>query len=214
MSDYDAPFQALQDYLDSKKFKYSPYPDDHQVTLNMSGKNACFRFTARISHEGEYLQICANLPFFVRDEKQRLSVAELITRANYCMPLGKFEMDMKDGEVRFHITHVIGELGLSSALIEKHFMTAYYTADRYFPAFMQHLHAGYTPEDAVFHSELDTHADLVEDTPRPKVEPKSEQKSKAKAPDSGVRKTAPKRPRKPARKKTGGEPPGRGELPI
>ena len=141
-------------------------------------------------------------------------MAELITWANYCMPLGKFEMDMKDGEVRFHITHVIGELGLSSDLIEKHFMTAYYTADRYFPAFMQHLHAGYTPEDAVFHSELDSHADLVEDTPRPKVEPKSEQKSKAKAPDSGVRKTSPKRPRKPARKKAGGERPGQGELPI
>jgi hypothetical protein len=214
MSDFSAPFNAVIAYLDSKKFKYTPYPDDHQVTLSMSGKNACFRFTARISHEGEYLQICANLPFFVRDEKQRLTVAELITRANYCMPLGKFEMDMKDGEVRFHITHVIGELGLSSALIEKHFMTAYYTADRYFPAFMQHLHAGYTPEDAVFHSELDSHADLVEDTPRPKVEPKDEQKSKSKAPETGVRKTSPKRPRKPARKKAGGESTGQGELPI
>jgi hypothetical protein len=214
MSDYDAPFQAVQDYLDSKKFNYTPYPADHQVTLNMSGKNACFRFSARISHEGDYLQICASMPFFVRDEKQRLSVAELITRANYCMPLGKFEMDMKDGEVRFHITHVIGDTELSSTMIEKHFMTAYYTADRYFPAFMQHLHAGYTPEDAVFHSELDSHAEQFEDTPKPKAEPKSAQKSKAKATESGVRKTSPKRPRKPARKKTGGEPPGQGELPI
>jgi hypothetical protein len=52
-------------------------------------------------------------------------------------------------------------------MIEKHFMTAYFTMDRYFPAFMQHLHAGYTPEDAVFHAEIDYNADRVEETPKP-----------------------------------------------
>lgn len=215
MSDYDAPFQAVLDYLDSKKFNYTPYADEHRVTLSMSGKNASFRFNARISHEGEYLQITVNLPFYVRDEKQRLSVAELITRANYCMPLGKFEMDMKDGEVRFHITHVIGELGLTSAMIERHFMTAYYTSDRYFPAFMQHLHAGYTPEDAVFHSELDTQAELVEDNPRPKVEPKSELKSKEKTKNPPSEE---KPRRKRVHRKKSSDEPGRdasqGDLPI
>jgi hypothetical protein len=205
MSDYAAPFQAVLDYLDSKNFNYTPHHEEYRVSLNMSGKNANFRFAARISHDGDYLQISALLPFFVRDEKQRLSVAELITRANYCMPLGKFEMDMKDGEVRFHITHVIGETGLSSAMIEKHFMTAYYTADRYFPAFMQHLHAGYTPEDAVFHSELDSHADLVEDTPKPRP--------KTPSPDVSSRNSAPAHsPKRPARKRKGK--PGQGELPI
>ena len=211
MSDYDAPFQAVLDYLDSKKFTHTPHPDEHRVTLNMSGRNANFRFAARISHEGDYLQVSSYLPFFVRDEKQRLTVAELITRANYCMPLGKFEMDMKDGEVRFHITHVIGELGLTPAMIEKHFMTAFYTSDRYFPAFMQHLHAGYTPEDAIFHAELDTHADLVEDTPRPKVDPKA--KEKPRNPPSEVK---PRRKR--VQRKKSSDDPGRdasqGDLPI
>jgi hypothetical protein len=230
MSDYDAPYQAVLEYLDSKNFKHTPYPEEHRVTLSMSGKNASFRFTARISHEGDYLQVAVNLPFYVRDDKQRLSVAELITRANYCMPLGKFEMDMKDGEVRFHIAHVIGELGLTSAMIEKHFMTAYYTADRYFPAFMQHLHAGYTPEDAVFHAELDTHAEMVEETPKPapkgKRSPSSPSPSAPAPSDANARPSTfdarpdspsgptPKPPRKPARKKNGGEASGQGELPI
>ena len=164
-------FQALLDYIESKNFSHTPYPEEKRVTLSMSGKNANYRFTARITHDDTYLQVTASYPFNVREEKLRPSTAELITRANYCMPLGKFEMDMADGEVRFHITHVIGEEGLSSEMIEKHFMTAYFTTDRYFPAFMQHIHAGYTPEDAIFHAELDTHAERVEETSKPALKP-------------------------------------------
>jgi hypothetical protein len=169
-------FQALIDYIQSKNFNHTPYPEEKRVTLSMSGKNANYRFTARITHEDDYLQVTANYPFNVREEKLRSSTAELITRANYCMPLGKFEMDMEDGEVRFHLTHVIGELGLTSEMIEKHFMTAYFTMDRYFPAFMQHIHAGYTPEDAVFHAELDYNAERVEETPKPTPAPKAKAK--------------------------------------
>jgi hypothetical protein len=55
-------------------------------------------------------------------------------------------------------------------------MTAYFTMDRYFPAFMQHIHAGYTPEDAVFHAELDYNAERVEETPKPSPKPKEKAK--------------------------------------
>lgn len=179
MSDTPPPslsFQALIDYIESKNFNHTPYPEEKRVTLSMSGKNANFRFSARITHDDDYLQVTANYPFNVREEKLRSSTAELITRANYCMPLGKFEMDMADGEVRFHLTHVIGELGLTSEMIEKHFMTAYFTMDRYFPAFMQHIHAGYTPEDAVFHAELDYNAERVEEASKPAPKPKAKAK--------------------------------------
>ena len=230
-------FQALLDYIESKNFSHTPYPEEKRVTLSMSGKNANYRFTARITNDDDYLQVTANYPFNVREEKLRPSTAELITRANYCMPLGKFEMDMADGEVRFHITHVIGEEGLTSEMIEKHFMTAYFTTDRYFPAFMQHIHAGYTPEDAIFHAELDTHADSVEETPKPA--PKAKEKAKPSAssdsssrpsaldsrlgsPPASDAGTGPStlgsrvRPpsKKPRKKSGGGETTGQGELPI
>jgi hypothetical protein len=148
-------------------------------------------------------------------------------------------MDMEDGEVRFHLTHVISELGLTSEMIEKHFMTAYFTTDRYFPAFMQHIHAGYTPEDAVFHAELDYNAERVEETP--KTAPKLKQKAKDKAKPASSSDTSSAQPataasdagslpsssdprqesstppaptsKKPHRKKSGGID-GQGELPL
>ena len=223
-------FEALIDYIESKNFNHTPYPEEKRVTLSMSGKNANFRFSARITHDDDYLQVTANYPFNVREEKLRPSTAELITRANYCMPLGKFEMDMADGEVRFHVTHVIGEEGLTSEMIEKHFMTAYFTTDRYFPAFMQHIHAGYTPEDAIFHAELDTHAERVEETPKPA--PKSKEKAKpasssdtsstqptpaasdAGSPPSTLGSRVRPTPKRTRKKSGGGQGTGQGELPI
>ena len=215
-------FQAVIDYIESKNFTHTSHPEDQRVTLTLSGKNTNLYFTTRITHEDAYLQVTAAYPFKVRDEKLRLSSAELITRANYCMPLGKFEMDMSDGEVRFHISHVIGELGLTAAMIEKQFMTAYFTADRYFPAFMQHIHAGYTPEDAVFHAELDTHVDSVQETPKPTSKEKPKKQSAAASSDAGTGpSTLPSRVRPPSkkpRKKSGegggSESSGQGELPI
>jgi hypothetical protein len=220
-------FQALIDYIESKNFNHTPYPEEKRVTLSMSGKNANFRFTARITNEDDYLQVTANYPFSVREEKLRSSTAELITRANYCMPLGKFEMDMADGEVRFHLTHVIGELGLTSEMIERHFMTAYFTMDRYFPAFMQHIHAGYTPEDAVFHAELDYNAERVEETPKLAHEPSSSSDTSSAQPATAASDTGSLPPssdprqgsstppaKKNHRKKSGEGASGQGELPL
>lgn len=219
-SEYSPSFQALIDYIESKNFTYTPHPDEQRVTLTLSGKHVNLYFNARITHEDAYLQVAAAYPFKVRNEKLRPSTAELITRANYCMPLGKFEMDMSDGEVRFHVSHVIGGLGLTAEMIEKQFITAYFTADRYFPAFMQHIHAGYTPEDAVFHAELDTHADTVEETPKPGPKEKPKAKPAPAASDAGSQPStlgSPIRPtsKKSRRKSGGGESAaGQGELPI
>lgn len=214
------PYKALIDYIESKNFTHTANPQERKVTLTLNGKNANYRFVARITHDEEFLQVTAYYPFFVRDEKLRLSSAELITRANYCMPLGKFEMDLKDGEVRFHATHVIEGGILSQEMIERHMMTSYFTADRYFPAFMQHLHAGYTPEDAVYHAELDYHADQIEETPKPRPKPKSKPapsgetspNRQAAEPGPSATDPQPKAPAKPRLKREGD--PSQGELPL
>jgi hypothetical protein len=211
-SDFSAPFNALIEHLDSKSFTYSSYPEEKRVCFSICGKHANYDFVFRITHEEELLQISARYPFFVREEKLRPTVAELLTRANYNLLLGNFEMDMKDGEVRFHVTHMIVDGLLADVAIDKAYRAILFTMDRYFPALMQHIHAGYTPEDAIFHAELDMHADAVEETPKPAS--KSKEKGKPKAPESVTRNTTSKPQRKPARKKSGGGNGGQGELPI
>lgn len=210
-AEYNPTFQAVIDYLDSQDFNYTSFPEEQRVTLSLSGKNANYRFTARISHDGDYLQITGCYPFFVRDEKLRFSTAELITRANYTMPIGKFEMDLSDGEVRFHVTHVIENTVPPVGIVERLFMTSYFTLDKYFPALMQHIHAGYTPEDAVFHAEFDKHAEAVQDTPKVQKTPDASETPKAEAPAV----TPKPRAKRASRKKTSGNQDSpQGDLPL
>jgi hypothetical protein len=166
MSDgFHTPFGTLREFLEGRNYTYSASEENQRIGLSMCGRHADYRFVLRITNEGEFFQITANYPLRIRDVKLRPSVAELLTRANYAMLLGKFEMDMDDGEIRFHLSHVIGEGRLELPTVEKLFLTCLHTLDRYFPALMQHLHAGYTPGDAVFHAELDIHADQIVEPP-------------------------------------------------
>jgi hypothetical protein len=79
-------FQALIDYIESKNFNHTPYPEEKRVTLSMSGKNANYRFTARITHDDDYLQVTANYPFSVREEKLRSSFFGRSLRSSSYIP--------------------------------------------------------------------------------------------------------------------------------
>ena len=67
------------------------------------------------------------------DEEARLKVAEFLTRANFGMIRGGFEMDFSDGEIRFRSAHYCGSnndlvdpdcvhevIGLSYTIIERY----------------------------------------------------------------------------------------------
>ena len=108
MSDgFHSPFGTVKEFLDGRNYTYSASEENQRIGLSMCGRHADYRFVLRITNEGEFFQITANYPLRIRDGKLRPSVAELLTRANYAMLLGKFEMDMEDGEIRFHLSQVI-----------------------------------------------------------------------------------------------------------
>lgn len=147
-------FTAVTSFLQSRGFDYFPHAKENRVGFTLGSAQADYRFTIRITTSLEHLEYIACCPFRVRKEL-RSSVAELIARANFGMLDGKFELDMNDGEVRFHLVHSLGDGELSVKMVERLYRACVFTLDRYIPAFMQHIHAGYTPEDAIFHAELD-----------------------------------------------------------
>ena len=199
-------FSSITSFLDSHKYRYTTYDGVEKVTLSLAGKHADYRVEMRMTHEGEFFQINIHYPFRIRDEEQRRSVAELLARANYGILVGHFELDMHDGETRFHVTHLVQGLPLTPETVERLLYTGLSSMDRYLPALMQHLHAGHTPEDAVYLAEIDIHAQIVEDKPA----------SKAQHPSKAKPEKEPKqqRPKKPSRKKNPGEGGAQGDLPL
>jgi hypothetical protein len=81
-------------------------------------------------------------------EGQRSAVAELLTRANYGLMIGNFELDFSDGEIRYKTSIDVTGDRLTSALIKQLVYTNVLTLDQYLPA-IQAVLAGEAPEAAM-----------------------------------------------------------------
>jgi hypothetical protein len=159
------PFQALITHFEEQGIRFSCNREERRMWFSMNSGSALQKCRFSFASKGDILQIFIQYPVLV-NEKFRPLAAEFITRANYGLIVGNFEMDMKDGEVRYHISHVMPDGKLEDPTIRRLFGTAMGTADRYFPALMRVLFAGETPEDAVDLAELDQRADLIDADPR------------------------------------------------
>lgn len=110
-----------------------------------NGRYACF---AQIRMDLEQFLFYVMVPTKV-PEALRPAVAEFLTRANYGLRIGNFEMDYADGEVRYKSSLDFEGALLTPALIRNAIYPAVQTLDRYMPGLMAVIYGGQTPEDAV-----------------------------------------------------------------
>jgi hypothetical protein len=75
-------------------------------------------------------------------------IAEFLTRANYGMTIGNFELDYTDGEIRYKTSIDVTNAQLSSALIKTLVYTNVAMMDEYLPG-IQVVLAGATPIAAI-----------------------------------------------------------------
>ena len=122
------------------------------VSAGFKGRQANYRLYFYVDEEEGLLQIFAATSVIVPDGA-RPSVAEAVTRANYALKVGKFEMDYADGELRFQIYHCFSESTIDQQIVRRLLGTALHTFDRYFPAFMSIIYGNEVPKDAIEHVE-------------------------------------------------------------
>ncbi|MDJ0734410.1 MAG: YbjN domain-containing protein [Nostocaceae cyanobacterium] len=88
------------------------------------------------------------IPFKIPEESLN-TIAELITRANYGLRVGNFEMDYEDGKVRYKTCiDFEGEI-LTKGYIKNAVYPALKTMERYVPGFLSVVYGGQTPEEAL-----------------------------------------------------------------
>jgi hypothetical protein len=160
------PFQVLLDHFEENGIKYSSSREKRRAWFTMNSGSALQKCTFGFDRTGDVLQIRIQYPVLAK-EKFRPLANEFITRANYGLVIGNFEMDVKDGEIRYHVSHLMEDGRLTDESIRRLFGTAMGTADRYFPALMRVLFAGETPIEAIDLAEL--HKFDVEEPAKPKT---------------------------------------------
>ena len=148
----ESAFDSLVRLLEAEDVRHQVDPEHQVVMAGFRGENAMFRVYFKLDEDEGLLQLFGVVPVSV-PEGCRLGVAEGIARANYGLKLGKFEMDFRDGELRFQVANVFPSDKLDDEVVKRLLGTTVHVLDRYFPAFMSIIYGNDLPEDAIAHVE-------------------------------------------------------------
>ncbi|PSJ71769.1 hypothetical protein C7N43_37640 [Sphingobacteriales bacterium UPWRP_1] len=138
-------FQAIKQYLNSRGWNYQlSQQQGHQIfKLQLHGENGAI--SCVIDVQEETVILFTIFPVNAPQEK-RHAMAELITRINFKLLLGHFELDFEDGEVRFNLSwHFDDTVPVSDAVIEHNIMACAIISDKFIPAIMRINFSNITP---------------------------------------------------------------------
>jgi hypothetical protein len=109
-----------------------------------NGKWSCYAKAREEQQQFVFYSICP----IVAPEEKRSVIAEFITRANYGMTIGNFELDFEDGEIRYKASIDVEGDRLTPALIKNLVYTNVMMMDEYLPG-IKAVIDGEQPEGAV-----------------------------------------------------------------
>jgi hypothetical protein len=141
-------YATLGTFLESDGWHPQALDDNHVYRLYFAGQNgeqACF---AQVRVELEQFLFYCVMPVRV-PENMRAAIAEYLTRANYGLRIGNFEMDFSDGEVRYKSSLDFEGESLTPNLIRNTIYPAVQTMDRYIPGMLAVIYGGKSPEEAI-----------------------------------------------------------------
>ena len=96
----NATYERLINLLDEREIRYLNNDDSQSVCTDLQGEVATYRVVAHVDEETELFQVVGYAPIRI-PEGSRPAIAETVARANYGLRVGKFELDLDQGEVRF-----------------------------------------------------------------------------------------------------------------
>ncbi len=146
---------TVEAYLVDNEWHFEKLDEMDVIQCGVKGENASFRllFIAKEEKDLFILYVISpnNIP-----ENRRKDIAEYLTRINYGLGVGNFEMDMDDGEVRYKIGIDIEGSYLSHVMIDNFISGSIMAMDKYYPGMMSISFAGISPKEAIETIKVDT----------------------------------------------------------
>jgi hypothetical protein len=150
----DAPpfeFDALEVFADFFRHIAWPFqrvPGQETLKLNFQGDSAAWRCYAHVRRDGTQFAFYSVCPQQIPLER-RAAVAEYITRANFGLIVGNFEMDWSSGEVRFKTSLDVEGDRLSVALVRQLVEANVSLMDLYLPGILSVCKDEISPAEAI-----------------------------------------------------------------
>lgn len=139
--------RSVIDHLETNDLKHSVEWETGLVRTGFDMQNAKFNCIIEINHQDNLVQFTGLIPIQVPSEKRR-DVCELLTLINWHLALGKFQMDLDDGELRFQGSAPYPQGKLADEVIRQVIGRCVIPVDFFFPAIAAVTFGGKSPKVA------------------------------------------------------------------
>lgn len=140
-------FAVLVSYLWEGGWRHQVLEDETGVRMTVEGRNGTWLTVVLVREEEEQVLVYSIASFLVPEARRR-DMAELLTRANFNMVIGNFELGYDSGEVRFKTSLDVEGSLLDAALLERLIDVNLAMMDRYLPAVTAVLEGTASPSQA------------------------------------------------------------------
>lgn len=141
-------FQTIIDYYDSQSWKYQLDEEAQRIDMRMALKTVDNCRVITFMRNDECFTCYTVFPINVPEEK-RLAISEFLSRANYGLIHGNFELDFSDGEIRYKDTTYCGDIMLAHKNIETLIDVGFVMLDRYAPGIPKMMYGNTSAQEAI-----------------------------------------------------------------
>ncbi len=154
-----AIYDVMEDFFKKDEWPANKMENQPAMSMNFQGQNGRWSCYARVEEEKEIILFYSYCPMKAPEDKRPI-LADFLTRANYGLYIGNFEMDYNDGEIRFKTSidvegnKSVAEEGkepaeLSFALMKRVVYDNVGVMDKYLPGVMAVIYGGASPTEAI-----------------------------------------------------------------
>ncbi len=133
----------VEKYFTENEWKYHKEESKGILLMGFSGHQGTWQSVAHVKEESEQLLFLSLFPTKVPGE-MRPQAAEYITRVNYNLVIGGFDLDWADGEIRYRTSIDLSDQIEIGSLVHQLVGYNLSTMDRYYRPLMSLLFGGKT----------------------------------------------------------------------
>ena len=143
--------ELVRNCLNESGWKYDFDPEKGHITfgMNLKGKLKSIRFVITINEKDCNVYAVSPLSADQNDPEQLRQMAEFVCRANYGLKDGNFELDFRDGELRYKTYVNCDGMLPTAAIVKRSYLVPLAMFERYGQGILGILFTGMSAEDAV-----------------------------------------------------------------
>jgi hypothetical protein len=134
-------------HFQEKGWQFTQLKEQSALLIPLRGNSGEWLAHVRVREGQQQVSCYSILPLKV-PELKRMAVAEFITRVNYDMIIGNFELDLRDGEVRYKTALEIEQGQTTEGLLDRLVYANMMVMDRYLLSLMSVIYGSVSPEEA------------------------------------------------------------------